>query len=61
MACQLGRDFVPGLNIIKIAKAALKVAECGDERLVSLTVLAISRKTRKELASVSQLLSLNSN
>jgi hypothetical protein len=52
-AYKLGRDFVPALNIIKIAKAGLKVAERGDERLVSLTVLATSQKTRKELASVS--------
>jgi hypothetical protein len=52
-AYQVGRNFVPALNIIKIAKAGLKGAEYGDERLVSLTMLAISRKTRKEVARVS--------
>jgi len=42
MTCQLGRDFVPFQDIIKVAKPGLQVTKRGDEGLVSLTMLAIS-------------------
>ena len=61
MACKLGRDLVPDLDIIEVAKSGLQVIERRDEGLVSLTVLVIKQKVREELGSVSQLLSLNPN
>ena len=61
MICQLCRDFLLVLDIIEVAKPGLQVTERGDESLVSLTVLATSKKFQEELGSVPQLLSFDPN